>query len=1182
MKRVWIIFALVVLSTVADDTQLYVFESSQRTGIKPKVLIILDNSGSMNTLESTPVPYDPSIMYEAVGSQNALQQRMLYFTKGTVDGASLPVPDSPSESRRFLAEINGCAASWQALEKYGFFTGFFREYSFKGQSGSWKEVPDNSGANIEIIDCYEDIQQEDWRNADNLMSGFAVDGVGTKKNPQYYSNVDSSSTSEQLALAKEAALNTQFGVGTPITLYTDNYLRWYYGDLEQVHKTRLDIAKEVMTNYVIPSPGVDMGMALFNFNGPEGERNGGRIIQHIDPFNANAKQQLISKLQDVNAETWTPLAESLYEAYRYFAGATVLFGDDDSSYSNTYRVTDESYLAMDPSCVSGGQYNSPFAKCIDNAYVVIITDGAPTYDKSADNFILGLQGTSSNDQYQDSYLPALAYQLHNFDVNPNLDGKQTITTFTIGFGEDAQDAAPVLTAAANRGGGKYFSASNATGLQLALQNILSKILEVNASFTSPSIASNNFDRTQTLSSIYYGMFLPDKGPRWQGNLKKLIITANGDVIDNYGKNAINEKGNISSDACTVWTSASDCQASSSGGDGNNVNNGGAQASLTKQLKRTLYGNFGSNNSLSSFNLINAQARAGGSLELASYMGVQESDLVNIFDWISGADITDDDADGDLAENRKDIIGDPLHSKPLAITYGQADGSVDVRILMGTNHGWLHMFKDEGASISESWAFMPYELLTNINSLYQNNPTGVHSVYGIDSSPVAYINDVNRNGVIEPGDKVWIFVGMRRGGSSYYAFDVTTPDSPSLLWQITPATSGYSEMGQTWSEPRVTLVPGWPEGNTNLANAKPVLVVGAGYQPATKDLAGLTVADSKGRGAFIIDAETGTLVFSIGASDSGADLTHQQMQYSIPNSPALLDSDGDGLSDRIYLTDSGGQLWRVDLPSGTSKSGEAPWTVFKFANIKGSDIADDRRFYAEPVVAQTIINSAHKVQSTDQLGNTVEQIHYTNRPYDAIAIGSGIRPQPNDIQRQDKLFLFRDMKVATQSFTESNPAPQTIEVSDLYDVTADPFAQQLSQQQQSELELLFGEKKGWYYDLPAKGEKSLAAASILGGKVYFSSYTPGDLQTSNQCLIAGQGKLYVFDLHRGFNTFANGFYDLGERVPDTPQMVVPASQSGAVFLVGVGSGELQSNGQYTGTIKTQVTMQANRIYYHINE
>ncbi|MGL4749893.1 MAG: hypothetical protein ACRCYF_19490, partial [Shewanella sp.] len=46
-------------SSIADDTELYVFEASARNGSRPQVLIIFDNSGSMSSLAyGVDAPYE--------------------------------------------------------------------------------------------------------------------------------------------------------------------------------------------------------------------------------------------------------------------------------------------------------------------------------------------------------------------------------------------------------------------------------------------------------------------------------------------------------------------------------------------------------------------------------------------------------------------------------------------------------------------------------------------------------------------------------------------------------------------------------------------------------------------------------------------------------------------------------------------------------------------------------------------------------------------------------------------------------------------------------------------------------------------------------------------------------------------------------------------------------------------
>lgn len=1175
-------FTLVAAGSHADDTELYVFESSARAGARPQVLIIFDNSGSMRTEETlAKASYDPNKAYASLDEPPGYPT--LYFTKGT--DSSTPKPDSGSKTRRVKAELNACEASWNALNTYGFFTGFFRYY--KANKLSWKIPSDDIKENkIGYFDCFEDIEQGNWRNAKGQPNGFPVDNLGSRNNLKPYIEASDKSSSADFNDALEQARQTDFGTGKALTVYTDNYLRWYHGTSKTEKQTRIQIAKDVIRNTIVTTPGVDFGLAVFNYNHPdENVQDGGRIVSAIQQMDESNKVSLINTVDNLSPQTNTPLCETLYEAKRYFAGESVYYGN-----KNSRGLTP----GKDPAAESNGNYISPFKECQNQAFIVYITDGAPTKDQAANDEVKALPGVRTTPYKWDgksNYLPNLAEWMYLNDLNAKQPDSQTVKTYTIGFSEGADDAAPLLKETAKVGGGQYYAARDASQLQAALQQVFSQILEVNASFTSPSIASNNFDRTQTFDAVYYAMFLPNKGPRWMGNLKKFKVTGSGDIVDKNGRAAIGTDGNLSSGACSYWTSNAVCGASSDGGDGNDVTIGGAAEVMRKAGSRTLYGDFGGSGALSTFSKANAATVAGSTIELANYMGTSENQLADLFDWAKGKDVDDEDEDNSTSDTRQDILGDPLHSKPLAINFG-TPGNPDVRIMMGTNHGFMHMFKDTGDAVEESWAFMPYELLPNLEELRANVQTGVHSVYGLDSPPVAYVK-TGASGV----QKAWAFFGMRRGGKSYYAMDITNPDNPSLMWHLSADSAGMSELAQTWSEPVITTIPGWPAGNTDPDNARPVLIFGAGYSPATKDSGSVGSADSEGRGVFIVDAETGKLVHSFAPSGGGSTTAMPGLTDSIPNAVAILDSNSDRMTDRIYATDTGANVWRIDLPSANPNDSERPWSAFKFADLGGNTQITDRRFFSEPVVAQTMISNVTEIEIDLPSGGTTKRITRQNIPYDAIVIGSGHRPHPSDKIRQDTFFTLQDRNVTSRSFgTSDNPIPEPLRMNDLYNVTSaapDSNADKVN----------FGHKRGWYYNFGATGEKSLSAASIILGKVYFTSYVPGDTSSSNTCLVAGQGRLYGMDLHWGARNYTREYLDIGQRVPDTPQLVIPpsshtgsgengdgsgnASNDSYMYLIGIGKAASQmetfslNKGCADGDHKcVGGGMRANRIYYYV--
>ncbi|WP_394392062.1 hypothetical protein [Shewanella woodyi] len=75
------IYALFPLSSLADDTELYVYEASARSGARPQMLIIFDNSGSMrNTIVGAEKPYSSNA--GGISGDNLGKQNNLYFTRG--------------------------------------------------------------------------------------------------------------------------------------------------------------------------------------------------------------------------------------------------------------------------------------------------------------------------------------------------------------------------------------------------------------------------------------------------------------------------------------------------------------------------------------------------------------------------------------------------------------------------------------------------------------------------------------------------------------------------------------------------------------------------------------------------------------------------------------------------------------------------------------------------------------------------------------------------------------------------------------------------------------------------------------------------------------------------------------------------------------------------------------------
>jgi type IV pilus assembly protein PilY1 len=1177
-----LLLTLISTSSFSEDIELYLSEAVKLAGNKTQVLIVFDNSGSMNTLLSVNVDYDPDQDYPAIGIVNSLDERFLYFTKGGTDNVGLPIPDGNKESRRFLEAINSCETARKILADTGFYNGHIREYSIKGNSGSWNEIPDNNGTNIELIDCKDDISKLDPKNITTLPQGYPVNYVGDNKNPIYHTTDINNAVDDWS--------------GTLVTLYTDNYLRWYHAvGLAQVLKTRMDVAKESISNVIKAAPSVDFGLQVFNYNYGDSalDANGGRIVFGIQEMTDTSEAKLLNIVNnELSPATWTPLCETLYEAQQYFAGKAVDFGNDDKDVSLLYK---KNTPPQDPSIVDGATYLTPFSACNSKAFVILITDGSPTYDNGADSRInalttiedgntvnfSGSKFTASDPSIlsavsSENYLPAVAEWMHENDINTSLEGKQKVATYTIGFSDGADDAAPLLKETAKLGGGAYYRAEDSAQLTAALLNTLENLTPSNDTLTSASVAGNNFDRTKTLNSVYYAMFQPENGPRWQGNLKKYKVVSSKQV-GKHGKLAVNiDDGQFSEEVTSFW-SADNAK------DGNMVAKGGVAEMLRSKTNRVIYSDIGAGDTIALLTQALAETSFGGSTELATKMDVHQDDVGTYLSWAKGANVDNVKLGDDSTPiMRPDVFGDPLHSKPLVVNYGDS-----IRIIIGTNAGALHMFEDIGDSVDESWAFMPKEFFKNIKPLRDNYSTAA-KIYGIDGQITSYIKDNNGDGIVNGTDKVWIFFGLRRGGTSYYALDISNPSSPSKLWHIDDSSTGFGELGQSWSQPKLGYSKLNIIGSGDTALAEPVLFFGGGYD-VTKDTKTAGIDDSIGRAIYMIDAKTGALKWSLAPQNAS---TTFNGQHSIPSSIAILDSDGDGLTDRLYTGDTGGNVWRVDMPSDDPANSVDPWTVFKLAELGGVTNDIDLRFFNEASIVRTFISETIETEVTDNDGQISTIYHHQEKPYDAVLIGSGDRSNPLGIDTNDTFFMIKDEYIKTKSFHSAiePKAPTALLKDDLYDYTSNPFAQTLTAKERNELASAVSKKSGWFINFEGSGEKSTAEVIVINGVVSFTSFIPPNLDPNIvHCeLPSGTGILYAVDLALGtavYNWKENDENDDGPPDDAVRSVIIGEQFLSAPTLITVPD----ENGETVGNIivgrrvvNTPFSLQTMRTYLYIKE
>ena len=665
-------------------------------------------------------------------------------------------------------------------------------------------------------------------------------------------------------------------------------------------------------------------------------------------------------------------------------------------------------------------------------FIVYLTDGEPTYDGDADSAIGSLlSGTTlpsgdrtcahgTSETAQDNCLDELAEYLHEKDLRSDLNGKQNAVSYMIGFTLDF----PLLSQAATKGGGRYFTANTAQELSSAFTQIVTEIRKISDTFTAPAVSVNAFNKLFHRDELYFAIFRPDPNMRWPGNLKRYKIGVNNGqfaILDKNNNPAVDPNtGFFSEGSTSVWTDMTEDVP-----DGGAPEKGGAAGELRTPATRKLYtytGNYATTGTTNLSDVANALADSNTNLTNAM-LGIPATDRTNLIQWARGVDVDDEDADGIVTEARRDM-GDPLHANPVLVTYGGTDAVPDITVYITTNDGYLHAIQTSSGAVTEPnggkelFAFVPQEMLGRLKDLREDPPIpGSGRNYGLDGPMTVWFteNPDDTDATIEPGegDHVYLYFGERRGGRNYYALDVTNRDAPKLLWRIQGGAGDFDELSETWSRPKRARVQIG-------ATEKDVLIFGGGFDP-DQETSTTPGPDSQGRAIYMVDALTGQRLWWAGYDDpalpSTPNLTFNTMTNSIAADVRVIDVDRNGLADRMYAADMGGRLWRFDINNGAAAGQPlvSGAMMAEFQKTTASDVpsteAVNRRFFNEPDAALIVP---------------------TGKPsFMSVSIGSGNRSHPLNKVTQDRFYMVRDPNPLAKP--AAYPTQWPLQEDDMYDV-----------------------------------------------------------------------------------------------------------------------------------------------------
>ena len=633
--------------------------------------------------------------------------------------------------------------------------------------------------------------------------------------------------------------------------------------------------------------------------------------------------------------------------------------------------------------------------------------------------------------------------------------------------------------------GYAFLAEDASALTKAIKAIVQFIKEKSYSFTTPSVPSVRMIEKDIL---YISSFTPSENSFWPGSLKAYQLNADGTL-------PVDVKGFPLQ--APIWVAS-------------------IPGSGSRVIKTYVGGGL---KDFTSANLAPA--------DLAVADNGQRDALVS---YIRNLPL------GDIFHSNSVIVGPPtqfFEDVGFSGTGGFYENNKDRTkvIIVGANDGMLHAF--DGTTGVEQWAFIPNSLLKSLETMQTS-----HTFY-VDSTPKVadvWFDDNGDNKKTADEWRTGLVCGLRKGGKTYFALDITDTLNPKYLWEFPhpgdPKITDYNDflnniLGQSWSEPVIGKVKIEKAGNLV---ERWVAFIGGGFDPSEKVDKDATI----GKAFFVIDIKTGEIIWQF--SYDNKDAVKMWMTHALPASPTTVDTNLDGYVDKVYVGDLGGQMWVFDVSfNELTKKSDSLWAGKRLFNAPGSK-TEKHNIYYQPTVA------------------------FDKNGIPWVYFGTGDRENPNDKNSQERFYAVKD----------DGKGSYPLEEKDLSDITG---ADKNNFDQVS--------APGWYIQL-AKGDKVLAKPAVFNRLVYFTTYTY--TESADLCAVGGVSKDYIVEYLSGggalnvddmsdiLNPPSDFVYkrsqEIGSGAPSAPVITVNMKGKASV-IIGTTSGQISSGEAFSPTTNREI-------------
>jgi len=736
----------------------------------------------------------------------------------------------------------------------------------------------------------------------------------------------------------------------------------------------------------------------------------------------------------------------------------------------------------------GALYTSPIQAWCQKNFIIYVTDGLPSVNES------GTPGTA------ESLMPTVLGKIDILrNIIKNIAGKDynfDVKTYVLGVGL-SDEAKLELDKMALHGGtdvsGHAYYADDPGQLIDALGKIFTSVIESAYSFASPTVPSVRMIDKDTL---YLSSFTPSsKNPFWPGSLKAYQVNPDGTLpVDANGFPL----------KAPIWVAS--------------IPNSGSR------VIKTYVG--GALKDFTSSNLAPGDLGVGTNPERDA-----------LISYIRSLPL------GDIFHSNSVIVGSPSQFFEDAGFSGTGGFYLNNKdrtkvIIVGANDGMLHAF--DATTGVEQWAFIPNSVLKNLKLMETTH------TYYIDSSPkiadVWFYSDPSDATKSADEWRTVLVCGLRKGGKTYFALDITDTLNPKYLWEFPhpgdPKITDYNDflnniLGQSWSEPAIGRVKIEKAGNLV---ERWVAFIGGGFDPTEKVDKDATI----GKAFFVVDIKTGEIIWQF--SYDNKDAVKKWMTHALPAPPTAVDTNFDGYVDKVYIGDLGGQMWVFDVSFNEStKKSDSLWTGKRLFIALGSK-TEKHNIYYQPAVA------------------------FDNNGTPWVYFGTGDREDPKDFNNERERFY---------AVKDDGSGNYPRDEGDLKDVTLDKdntFAVDAT-------------KKGWYIKLEKSGkqlEKVLAKPAVFNRLVYFTTYTY--TESADLCAVAGVSKDYVVEYLSGGGALnvddmsdilnpPSGFVykrsqEIGSGAPSAPVVTVNMKGKASV-IIGTTSGQISSGGGFSLTTNREI-------------